>query len=446
VFVFSKPEPLFNPVLLPRDSGLTPLEVLAGPYGLIAFIPLALLVRFAAAFVQRGRGGAAVNPDAPDARRTGAAAVLLIVSGLAWTLLTAGPWTALFLPAGLLPAMGLVAWLREARRRGRISARLAKWVVWLAFTAAVAPFWWIADWSWYGWEPSRMATLHQLGLAYYYLRFIAWGVDVADRPDGPLRPVESLAWLLYAPLMRLGPLTLRDAFLERLDGWRPGESLPWRELGQRFGLFILGGVALGVIGHNLPAPLAGRDFYSTPAAYPQEELALLRVLFMVPMQVYFLLWTYNELAAVCGLLVGIRVDNNFNWLPAATSVRDFWRRWHVTVGAWLLRYIYIPLGGNRVSPWITYHAVFLFCGVWHGASWSFVAWGVSQAVALAVQKHFDKLVERAGWQGLHTNPLWKGLGWLLTMHYQALTIMIFTDFDHCGSRLLAELWRRGWWG
>jgi len=71
------------------------------------------------------------------------------------------------------------------------------------------------------------------------------------------------------------------------------------------------------------------------------------------------------------LWIGIPVDNNFDWLPRATSVREFWRRWHITLGSWLRDTIYIPLGGNRGVVLLNYAAVFGFCAVWHGPSISF---------------------------------------------------------------------------
>lgn len=417
------PAPLYNPLTARPDELLTPAEVWAGPVGLLAFLPLAILVRCA-------------GPRFPRAA--------ILLGGLVWTFATAGPWTTLVLAAALPAAMGYVALLARCVAVGRMSPLTMKRLTWLGFTVAILPLWWQSQWSWYGWEPSRMSPLHAIGLAYFYLRFIAWGVDTADRPHERLRPLDTLCWLWYAPIMRLGPFTRRETFLERFDAWDARAAIPWRELGRRFGLFLLGGLALGVIGNNIPTvPLGAPSFYEAPERYAPAELTLLRIVLLGPTQVYLLLWTYNELAAVCGLIVGIRVDNNFNWLPRATSVRDFWRRWHITVGEFLRNYVYIPLGGNRINPWLAYCATFIFCGVWHGAAWSFVVWGASQGAALAIQKHWDQVRAALGWDFLQRQPAWIAFCWLLTMSYQSVTIMIFTDFHYCGTRLLAELWRRG---
>jgi len=266
-------------------------------------------------------------------------------------------------------------------------------------------------------------------------------VELARNPNQPTRWVDTICWLLYPPCMRLGPVMLREQFLARLDGWDPRRSPAWRAAAKRFGLFLLGGVCLGLVGAQIPrVPAEGADFFADPSAYPTH--ALLRVFYLVPIHVYLLLWTYNELAATTALWIGLPVDNNFDWLPRAASVREFWRRWHITLGAWLRSYIYIPLGGNRRHVVLNYVAVFAYCGVWHGASWSFVAWGLSQAAALTVQRAWDRLREVEGWGRFLRGWWWVGLCWLLTMHYQMATIIVFVDFEHLGLQLFAEIWRR----
>lgn len=87
---------------------------------------------------------------------------------------------------------------------------------------------------------------------------------------------------------------------------------------------------------------------------------------------------------------------NFNLPFLATNIAEFWRRWHITLSAWLRDYVYIPLGGSRVSGWMTYRNLFItmtLCGLWHGASWNFVLFGVTQAVCLSAYRLFRKWVK-----------------------------------------------------
>ena len=422
-----QPSPLFNPVTAPADQLVTGWEILSGPYGLAAFLPLVPLLRLLAVRTPR---------------------TALIVFGLVWLVGTTGPAAAGILVAGCLVAAGWVLLLARGVTSGWLGRRAMIGLVWLGLAALLSPLWWYAQWSWYGWgEPSRLAVLHNLGFAYFFLRFVAWGVRLAQEPDQALRPIETLCWILYPPCMRLGPVLLRRDFLERFDAWRPAEAVPWREVGRRFGGFLLGCVGIGLAGVTLNwgekslVPPGSADFFAAPELYSTP--ALWRVFYLVPIQIYLLLWTYNELAAALGLWVGIRVDDNFDFLPRAKSVREFWRRWHLTVARWLREYVYFPLGGNRGGlRLVNQAAVFAFCGLWHGASWSFLLWGASQVVALVVQRWWDALKQRAGWGEKLQGWWWSALCWVLTMNYQVATIVVFADFEHYGWRLFVEMAKR----
>lgn len=408
------PPPLFNPILSPQP--LTPVEVLAGPFGLLAFVPLAPVVLLVARWRPR---------------------TALCSATLVWMLATLHVATTLVILAALGVAVAWILLLQMLRRRGRLTERSMIGLVWLGLHALGLLAWWPVHELWY---PSRMAVFHAAGLAYLMVRLIAWGVEAARGPETPTRLADTVCWLLYAPCMRLGPVMRREPFLARLIAWEPRCGPAWRPALKRLGLFVLGGAALAVIGRQVPRVLTGGDFFAVPEAYTTG--ALLRVFYLVPIQVYLLLWTYNELAAALGHALGLPVDDNFNWLPRATSVRDFWRRWHITLGAWLRDYLYIPLGGNRKRVILNYFAIFAYCGVWHGASWSFLGWGLSQGAALSVQRAWDRLVERLNWRARLRGPVWTAVCWLLTMHYQLATVLMFVDFEHLTGRLVGELLRR----
>jgi D-alanyl-lipoteichoic acid acyltransferase DltB (MBOAT superfamily) len=415
------PEPLVNPLIAPTDQLVSAWEVVASPFGLILFAPLIPILRL----VARRRPQAA-----------------LVCCGLAWMAGTAGPLAVLIIAAGWLVAGTWVVTLGQLVRRRRLHPRIMIALVWLGLIAMLLPLWWYPHWSWYGWQgSSKLAVLHAAGIAYFLLRFIAWGVDLAHNPHDPLRLTDTICWLLYPPCMRLGPVLLRQDFLERLDAWNPAAPLPWKEIGQRVGLFFIGGFFLAVVTNNLPRVDPGTpDFFSSPEHYTTARLV--RVLYLVPIQAYLLLWTYNELAAALSYSVGIRVDNNFDWALRSVSVREFWRRWHVTVGLWMRDYIYVPLGGGHGFPIVRLFAVFGFVAIWHGASWSFVAWGAAQALALTVQRLWDQGRKRLHARIRPEGAWWAVVCWLVTMHFAVVTILVFMDFQHCGWRILRELWQR----
>ncbi|MBR6739853.1 MAG: MBOAT family protein [Clostridia bacterium] len=136
------------------------------------------------------------------------------------------------------------------------------------------------------------------------------------------------------------------------------------------------------------------------------------------LHIYFDFSGYSDMAIGLGRVFGFRFGENFNYPYTATSVTDFWRRWHISLSSWFRDYIYIPLGGNRVSRsrWIfNICAVWLLTGLWHGAEWNFVLWGGYYALLLLIDKLFlGKLLARLPklLSGLFTF-FWVTLGWVL---------------------------------
>jgi alginate O-acetyltransferase complex protein AlgI len=107
------------------------------------------------------------------------------------------------------------------------------------------------------------------------------------------------------------------------------------------------------------------------------------------LQIYFDFSGYSDMAIGLGRILGFRFLENFNYPYIARSVRDFWRRWHISLTTWLRDYLYIPLGGNRGSTARTYSnlvIVFLLCGLWHGAQWTFVVWGLYHGLFLVIER------------------------------------------------------------
>ena len=106
-------------------------------------------------------------------------------------------------------------------------------------------------------------------------------------------------------------------------------------------------------------------------------------------QIYFDFSGYSDMAIGLGRMFGFELPVNFNYPYTPSSMREFWLRWHITMSSWFRDYVYIPLGGNRHKPWRTYAnltAVFFLCGLWHGASWTFVAWGLYHGLFLVVER------------------------------------------------------------
>ena len=155
---------------------------------------------------------------------------------------------------------------------------------------------------------------------------------------------------------------------------------------------------------------------------PQAWLAI----YGFSMQIYCDFSGYTDMAIGLALVIGIRLPNNFLRPYGAFSLIDFWRRWHITLSFWLRDYLYIPLGGNRDGRWRTYVNMIITMtlgGLWHGASWTFVIWGVLHGVGVAFVHLLRDLLRRAGFKG---QPLWWNVvGIVLTFHFVALLWVFF---------------------
>ena len=117
------------------------------------------------------------------------------------------------------------------------------------------------------------------------------------------------------------------------------------------------------------------------------------------LQIYYDFAGYSDMAIGLGRIFGFRFPENFNLPYTARSIREFWRRWHITLSAWFKDYLYIPLGGNRGTKWQTYRnlfVVFLLTGLWHGANWTFLIWGLLHGLFIILERvGFDRLLEKS---------------------------------------------------
>ncbi len=153
------------------------------------------------------------------------------------------------------------------------------------------------------------------------------------------------------------------------------------------------------------------------------------------LQIYFDFSGYSDMAIGLGRMLGFRFQENFLHPYTAQSIRNFWRRWHISLSTWFRDYLYVPLGGNQRSPARVYFnltIIFLLCGLWHGASWTFIAWGALHGIFL--------VFERAG-LGALLDRLWRPLRHLYTMSVVMLGWVIFrcVSLDHAGSFLTTLL-------
>jgi alginate O-acetyltransferase complex protein AlgI len=230
-------------------------------------------------------------------------------------------------------------------------------------------------------------VLLPIGISFFTFHAISYVVDVHRRDATAQKsPVHAALYLLLFPQLIAGPIIryrdIADQLARRL--------VTVDDFGYGVRRFIIG-LAKKVLVANVVAGPADRIF-----AMPVAELSAGHAwlgLTCYTLQIYFDFSGYSDMAIGLGRMFGFRFPENFRWPYVADSVQDFWRRWHITLSTWFRDYLYIPLGGNRVSPARRYRnlvTVFFLCGLWHGASWNFVIWGLWHGTFLVIERVVHK--------------------------------------------------------
>jgi alginate O-acetyltransferase complex protein AlgI len=226
-------------------------------------------------------------------------------------------------------------------------------------------------------------VLLPIGISFFTFHAISYVVDVY-RGDASAQksPVHAALYLLLFPQLIAGPIiryrTIADQLARRvvtLDDFAEGVRR-----------FVIG-LGKKVLIANIVAGPADRIF-AAPLAQLDASHAWLGVV-CYTLQIYFDFSGYSDMAIGLGRMFGFRFPENFRWPYIADTVQEFWRRWHMSLSSWFRDYLYVPLGGNRVSPARMYRnlvTVFFLCGLWHGASWNFVIWGLFHGTFLVVER------------------------------------------------------------
>ncbi|MHA7774461.1 MBOAT family O-acyltransferase [Roseibium sp. M-1] len=222
-----------------------------------------------------------------------------------------------------------------------------------------------------------------IGISFYVFQAISYVVDVA-RKDAP--PATNLfdfaAFIALFPQLIAGPVLrykdLADQFVEREHSWE--------KFGEGSRMFMLG-LAKKVLIADSVAPIADTMFGLDAPTLSESWLGITAY----TIQLYFDFSGYSDMAIGLGLMLGFHFIRNFHFPYISRSITEFWRRWHLSLSAWLRDYLYIPLGGNRVGFARTYVNLFLTMflgGLWHGANWTFAIWGAWHGLLLGIERYF----------------------------------------------------------
>lgn len=272
-----------------------------------------------------------------------------------------------------------------------------------------------------------------IGISFYTFQAISYLVDVYRGDVEPQRNlVRVMLYISFFPQLIAGPIIR----YHDIDVQLAQRRITLAEVNAGAKRFIVG-LAKKVLVADVMAKAVDAIFAADPGALngPVAWLAALAYL----LQIYFDFSGYSDMAIGMARMFGFSYKENFDYPYVSTSIKEFWRRWHISLSTWLKEYLYIPLGGNRKGrPRTVANKVFVFfcCGLWHGAAWTFVVWGLIHGFFLLLEEY------------LPIRKLPRPLGWLYCMLVVTFAFVLFrADTFQQGLAVMGAMvggWSASW--
>lgn len=268
---------------------------------------------------------------------------------------------------------------------------------------------------------TELETLHlplPIGLSFYTFQTMSYAIDIYRGRVLPQKnPIDLAMYVAFFPQLVAGPIVRYETIAKELHE-RKLSILQFAE-GVKFFCIGLGKKVL--LANNIGL------LWSHIQNQDASELTVLTAwlgIIAFALQIYFDFSGYSDMAVGLGKMFGFNFPRNFHYPYLSKSVTEFWRRWHITLGTWFRDYVYIPLGGNRVGKFSYFRNVLVvwgLTGLWHGASWNFIFWGLYFALIISIEK--------AGWQKIlsRLHPIFQHL-YLLFLILISWVLFVFEDF------------------
>jgi D-alanyl-lipoteichoic acid acyltransferase DltB (MBOAT superfamily) len=266
-------------------------------------------------------------------------------------------------------------------------------------------------------------TLLSIGVSFYIFQAISYLIDIYRKKENPERHFGYFVlYLSFFPKLLQGPIERAGSLLPQL---RARYIFDYENM--RAGLLmILGGLFKKLVLADRLA-LYVNPVYDNVNSYSGTIFVIATYLYAL--QLYFDFSGYTDIALGSARMFNIKLTQNFNSPYQSTSIADFWRRWHISLSTWLRDYLYIPLGGNRAGSFRRCYnllIVFLLCGLWHGASWSFIVWGLMHGIYLITSVLYTSirrtLYNRIGLKSSFIIMIWQ---WFLTFNLVSFAWIFF---------------------
>lgn len=274
-----------------------------------------------------------------------------------------------------------------------------------------------------------------VGISFFTFQSLSYTIDVYR---GQLRPLDSLLdyafYVSFFPQLVAGPIVRARDFVPQI---RRPVTITREMMAMGVYLVLIGLFKKAVISDYISVNFVDRIF-DNPLRYTGVENLLGSLGYTL--QLYCDFSGYSDMAIGLALLLGFHFPKNFNAPYKAVSVRDFWRRWHISLSTWIRDYVYISMGGNRKGKARTYvHllATMLLAGLWHGAAWNFIAWGGLHGLALACHKFYRQYIVRHD-KGYRSQGLKRVGGMIVTFAFVSFAWLIFRNRDMGNAGIMLQ--------
>ncbi|MCW3807385.1 MBOAT family O-acyltransferase [Plebeiibacterium marinum] len=240
-----------------------------------------------------------------------------------------------------------------------------------------------------------------VGISFYVFQSLSYTFDVYNKTVKANRSFLSLAtYISLFPQLIAGPIVRYKDISKQLIS----REITTDKITKGIERFIIG-LAKKAILANSCAVIADILFSASPDHISTGAAWIGAIAYSC--QIYFDFSAYSDMAIGLGNMFGFKFLENFNYPYISLSIREFWRRWHISLSTWFRDYLYIPIGGNRISKKITFRnliIVFVITGLWHGASWNFILWGLFHGLFIIIERHvnIDKYLRNSLIKRLYT--------------------------------------------
>jgi len=283
--------------------------------------------------------------------------------------------------------------------------------------------------------PLGISIILPLGISFFVFEFIHYVVDVY-KGSAPVRKFTDFAlFASFFPTQIAGPIKRYEDFVPQINNpARPTLAI----VEKSFYLILLGLFKKILFADNLS--IVVHSAFEHPELLSSVDLWL--AVYAFAFQIYFDFSAYTDIARGSALLLGFKVPENFNLPYLASSISDFWRRWHISLSTWLRDYLFIPLGGSHGSRVFTYRNLMITMilgGIWHGAAAHFAIWGAYQGLLLVANKEFQQLSQHLNFlQRIRQTKVFHYFSIVLTFHMVCFGWVFFRAESIAGAMLIIK--------